>query len=104
VRLSTRRFCAVGGEGLEVVSASLQTICDPDNLCWILLALFAVQNTAPAVSAVLNPSPCGFVHRLLLGDDRRQPDHLERLSPHYALQFMFTNPGVTFVILGAIVL
>ena len=32
------------------------------------------------------------------------PEILKALSPHYALRFMWHNPGTTFIILGAVVL
>jgi KUP system potassium uptake protein len=73
----------------------------------ILLALFAVQKTWHRRSDGFGPITwCGFVAIGLLGVMQivGNPTIPRRLSPHYALQFMFTNPGVTFVHKGAIVL
>ncbi len=94
-------------EGMEVISPDLHRFIIPITLS-ILLALFMVQKHGTtgigkffgpitlvwfAVIAVL-----GVVH---IAD---QPNILWAISPHYALSFMWNQPGTTFIILGAVVL
>ena len=94
-------------EGLEVVSPAFKQYVIPITLM-ILLALFAVQKHGTGgIGRFFGPiTLVWFVAIGLLGVMQivGNPTILKALSPHYALQFMFTNPGVTFVVLGAIVL
>jgi KUP system potassium uptake protein len=94
-------------EGLEVVSPAFKQYVIPITLV-ILLALFAVQKHGTGgIGRFFGPiTLVWFVAIGLLGIMQivGNPTILKALSPHYALQFMFTNPGVTFVVLGAIVL
>ena len=94
-------------EGLEVVSPAFKQYVIPITLV-ILLALFAVQKHGTGgIGRFFGPiTLVWFVAIGLLGIMQivGNPTILKALSPHYALQFMFANPGVTFVVLGAIVL
>ena len=94
-------------EGLEVVSPAFKQYVIPLTLL-ILLVLFAVQKHGTGgIGRFFGPiTLVWFVAIGLLGvmQIMGNPTILKALSPHYALQFMFTNPGVTFVVLGAIVL
>ena len=94
-------------EGLEVVSPAFKQYVIPITLV-ILLALFAVQKHGTAgIGRFFGPiTLVWFVAIGVIGVLQIvvNPTILKALSPHYALQFMFTNPGVTFVVLGAIVL
>jgi KUP system potassium uptake protein len=94
-------------EGLEVISPQFKKWVVPLTLL-ILFALFAVQKRGTAsIGKFFGPitlvwfatlAGLGLVHIAA------HPEILQALSPHYALGFVWANPGVTFIILGAIVL
>ena len=94
-------------EGLEVVSPAFAKGVIPITLA-ILFALFAVQKNGTAgIGKFFGPiTLVWFLTIALLGVSQimTQPDILKALSPHYAVLFMWDNPGVTFIILGAVVL
>ena len=94
-------------EGLEVVSPTFKSAVIPLTLV-ILFGLFAVQKRGTAdigkffgpitVVWFLTIATLGVVH--IAG----HPTILWALSPHHAVGFMWHNPGITFIILGAVVL
>jgi len=94
-------------EGLEVVSPTFKKAVIPLTLV-VLLGLFAVQKRGTAdIGKFFGPitlvwfaviAVLGSVHIL------HNPSVLLALSPHYAVGFMWENPGTTFIILGAVVL
>ncbi len=94
-------------EGLEVVSPTFKKYLVPLALL-ILLALFMVQKRGTAsIGRFFGPiMVVWFMVIAILGafNVARDPDILWALSPHFALGFMFHNPGVAFVVLGAVVL
>ncbi len=94
-------------EGLEVVSPAFAQGVIPITLA-ILFALFAVQKKGTAgIGKFFGPITLAwFLTIALLGISQiiTQPEILKALSPHYAVVFMWANPGVTFIILGAVVL
>jgi len=94
-------------EGLEVVSPAFAKGVIPITLA-ILFALFAVQKKGTAgIGKFFGPiTLVWFVTIALLGVSEiiTQPGILKALSPHYAVMFMWANPGTTFIILGAVVL
>ncbi len=94
-------------EGLEVVSPAFKGAVIPLTLV-ILFALFAVQKRGTAgIGKFFGPiTLVWFVAIALLGLSHiaTNPAILWALSPHYALGFMWHNPGTTFIILGAVVL
>ena len=94
-------------EGLEVVSPAFATGVVPITLV-ILFGLFALQKYGTAgIGKFFGPiTIVWFVVIALLGISQivTNPGILRALSPHYALLFMWANPGVTFIILGAVVL
>ena len=94
-------------EGLEVVSPAFAKGVIPITLA-ILFALFAVQKHGTAgIGKFFGPiTLVWFVTIALLGVSQiiTQPGILKALSPHYAVNFMWGNPGTTFIILGAVVL
>ncbi|MBN9341638.1 MAG: potassium transporter Kup [Comamonadaceae bacterium] len=94
-------------EGLEVMSPNLHGAIIPLTLV-ILLGLFMVQkHGASSIGRFFGPvMVVWFVTIAALGVAQitRHPEILWALSPHYALGFMLANPGVTFVLLGAVVL
>lgn len=94
-------------EGLEVVSPAFAQGVIPITLA-ILFALFAVQKKGTAgIGKFFGPITLAwFLVIALLGISQiiTQPQILKALSPHYAVGFMWANPGITFIILGAVVL
>jgi KUP system potassium uptake protein len=94
-------------EGLEVVSPAFRGGVVPITLV-ILFGLFALQKYGTAgIGKFFGPiTIVWFVVIALLGISQivTNPGILKALSPHYALMFMWANPGVTFIILGAVVL
>ena len=94
-------------EGLEVVSPAFAKGVIPITLA-ILFALFAVQKKGTAgIGKFFGPiTLVWFLTIALLGISQiiTHPEILKALSPHYAVMFMWGNPGTTFIILGAVVL
>ena len=94
-------------EGLEVISPTFKEYVVPVTLI-ILFTLFAVQKRGTAgIGKFFGPiTLVWFAVLALLGVSQiiANPVILKALSPHYALMFMWFNPGTTFIILGAVVL
>ncbi|MFY8044410.1 MAG: potassium transporter Kup, partial [Rhodoferax sp.] len=74
----------------------------------ILFCLFAVQKRGTAgIGKFFGPiTVVWFLVIGILGVSHivHHPEILWAISPHYALGFMWNNPGTTFIILGAVVL
>jgi KUP system potassium uptake protein len=94
-------------EGLEVISPAFTRFVIPLTLV-VLFALFAVQKRGTTGIGKFFGPICAvwFVAIAALGVMHiwHNPEILKALSPHYALMFMWANPGTTFIILGAVVL
>ncbi|WP_096667629.1 potassium transporter Kup [Polaromonas sp. AET17H-212] len=94
-------------EGLEVISPAFEKYVIPATLV-ILFALFAVQKRGTAgIGKFFGPiTLVWFAVLAVLGAAQiiTNPIILKALSPHYAVMFMWFNPGTTFIILGAVVL
>ncbi len=94
-------------EGLEVVSSAFKRYVIPLTLV-ILFGLFALQKHGTAgIGKFFGPiTLVWFSVIAVLGVSHiaSNPAILWAISPHYALGFMFHNPGITFIILGAVVL
>ena len=94
-------------EGLEVVSPAFARGVIPITLA-ILFALFAVQKHGTAgIGKFFGPiTLVWFLTIAVLGVSQivTHPEILWAISPHYAVNFMWNNPGTTFIILGAVVL
>ena len=94
-------------EGLEVVSPTFKRFVVPLTLV-ILLALFMVQKRGTAsMGRFFGPIMVVWfivIAGLGLVNIAADPHILVALSPHYALGFIWENPGTTFIILGAVVL
>ena len=94
-------------EGLEVVSPAFKRFVIPLTLV-ILFCLFAVQKRGTSgIGKFFGPiTLVWFACISLLGISHivTNPAILWAISPHYALGFMWHNPGTTFIILGAVVL
>ena len=94
-------------EGLEVISPAFTRGVIPLTLL-ILFGLFAVQKRGTAgIGKFFGPiTVVWFLTIAVLGVSHivHHPEILAAMSPHHALRFMYYNPGVTFIILGAVVL
>ena len=94
-------------EGLEVVSPVFKQAVIPLTLL-ILFSLFAVQKRGTAgIGKFFGPITLlwfGTIALLGMLHIASNPEILWALSPHHALRFMWSNPGTTFFILGAVVL
>ena len=94
-------------EGLEVVSPAFKKYLVPLAIL-ILLGLFMVQKRGTAsIGRFFGPvMVVWFLIIALLGvvNIASGPEILWALSPHYAFGFVFHNPTIAFVILGAVVL
>ena len=94
-------------EGLEVAAPALHRFVVPLTLI-VLTALFAAQRLGTAVvGRFFGPVTLAwFVAMAALGVPHilAQPQVLVALSPHHALAFVFAQPGIAFIALGAVVL
>ncbi len=94
-------------EGLELISPAFKGYVIPATLI-ILFCLFAVQKRGTSgIGKFFGPiTLVWFTVIAVLGVAQiiSNPIILKALSPHYALMFMWHNPGTTFIILGAVVL
>lgn len=94
-------------EGLEVVSPQFKAYVIPLTLL-VLFALFFVQKTGTAgIGKFFGPVMMLWflaIAALGLRHIAQHPEILWALSPHYAWGFSLHNPGITFIILGAVVL
>jgi KUP system potassium uptake protein len=94
-------------EGLEVISPAFRQYVVPLTLA-ILFCLFLVQKRGTTgIGKFFGPlTLLWFAVISILGITHiaSNPEILLAISPHYALGFMWANPGITFIILGAVVL
>ena len=94
-------------EGLEVVSPGFRRFVVPITLL-VLFGLFALQKRGTGgIGKFFGPiTLIWFLSIAALGVSQivGHPEILGALSPHHALRFMWEQPGVTFIILGAVVL
>ena len=94
-------------EGLEIISPTFKKWVIPLTLV-ILFVLFWVQKRGTAgIGRFFGPiTLVWFLAIAVLGllQIVQRPEILLAISPHYALSFIWHNPGTTFIILGAVVL
>jgi KUP system potassium uptake protein len=94
-------------EGLEVISPAFTGYVIPLTLI-ILFCLFVVQKRGTAgIGKFFGPlTVTWFAVLAVLGlvQIADHPEILWAISPHYALGFIWHHPGITFIILGAVVL
>jgi KUP system potassium uptake protein len=94
-------------EGLEVISPAFKKYVIPMTLV-ILFGLFAVQKRGTTgIGKFFGPiTVVWFVCIAVLGvyHIMEDPDILWAISPTYALGFIWNQPYITFIILGAVVL
>jgi KUP system potassium uptake protein len=94
-------------EGLEVVSPAFTKYVIPLTIV-ILFGLFAVQKRGTSgIGKFFGPiTVVWFVVIAALGlyHIAAHPEIMWAISPHYAVQFIYNEPTITFLILGAVVL
>jgi KUP system potassium uptake protein len=94
-------------EGLEVVSPAFVRYVIPVTLA-ILFLLFWVQKRGTAdIGKFFSPVMLvwfGVIAALGVYRITGHPEILLALSPHHALGFVLRQPGITFIILGAVIL
>ncbi|HSV60379.1 MAG TPA: potassium transporter Kup [Variovorax sp.] len=94
-------------EGLEVVSPHFKEYVIPITLV-VLFGLFAVQKHGTAgIGRFFGPITLTWfiaISALGVAQILTHPEILRAISPHYALIFIWNNPGTSFLILGATVL
>ena len=94
-------------EGLEIVSPKFKSWVLPLTLM-VLVALFMVQKRGTAgIGKFFGPiMVLWFITIAALGvwNIVDHPAILWAMSPHHALRFIYNNPGISFIILGAVVL
>ncbi|CAN5762827.1 potassium transporter Kup [soil metagenome] len=94
-------------EGLEVVSHTFKDYVIPITLVVLFLLFFVQKNGTSGIGKFFGPiTLVWFATISVLGISHiaGNPAILWALSPHHALRFMYTMPGTTFIILGAVVL
>ena len=94
-------------EGLEVVSPHFKQYVIPLTLV-VLFCLFVVQKRGTSgIGKFFGPvTLVWFLTIAVLGVSHivTHPEILWAMSPHHALGFMWAHPGISFIILGAVVL
>jgi KUP system potassium uptake protein len=94
-------------EGLEVISPAFKKYVIPLTVV-ILFGLFAVQKRGTSgIGKFFGPiTVIWFIAIAALGlyHIASHPEILWAISPHHAIRFIITEPEVTFLILGAVVL
>ena len=94
-------------EGLEVVSPHFKKYVIPLTLV-VLFCLFAVQKRGTGgIGKFFGPvTLVWFATLAVLGVSHivSHPEILWAMSPHHAVGFMWAHPGISFIILGAVVL
>ncbi len=94
-------------EGLEVVSPAFKKYVIPLTII-ILFGLFAVQKRGTSgIGKFFGPiTVVWFAAIAALGvyHIAEHPEIMWAISPHFAVQFMYNEPSITFLILGAVVL
>ena len=94
-------------EGLEVISPHFTKAVIPLTLVILFLLFFVQKRGTAGIGKFFGPiTVAWFACIALLGIHQivGHPEILAALSPHYAVGFIWTNPGTTFIILGSVVL
>ncbi|MBC7435612.1 MAG: potassium transporter Kup [Bdellovibrionales bacterium] len=94
-------------EGLEIVSHAFKDYVIPITLVVLFLLFFVQKNGTSGIGKFFGPiTLVWFVTIAALGISHivSNPAILWAINPLYALRFMFSMPGTTFIILGAVVL
>ena len=94
-------------EGLEVVSPAFKQGVIPLTLVILFFLFFFQKHGTTGIGKFFGPITLvwfGVIALLGISQIATHPEILKAISPHYALLFMWANPGITFIILGAVVL
>ncbi len=94
-------------EGLEVIEPTFKQYVIPLTLL-VLFGLFAVQKRGTSgIGKFFGPITLLWflvISALGLVQIMAHPEILKAINPYYAVNFMWIQPGTTFIILGAVVL
>ncbi len=94
-------------EGLELLSPRFHRYVVPASLVIIFLLFFVQKSGTAGIGRFFGPiCALWFVTIAALGIPHiaAHPEVLGAISPHHALRFILQHPGITFVLLGALVL
>jgi KUP system potassium uptake protein len=94
-------------EGLEVISPHFTKAVIPLTLVILFLLFFVQKRGTAGIGKFFGPiTVTWFICIALLGVHQivDHPEILAAISPYYAVLFIWTNPGTSFIILGAVVL
>ena len=94
-------------EGLELLSPAFNPYIMPIALVVIFCLFYVQKNGTTGIGRMFGPiCAVWFVTIAALGIPHiwAHPEVLAAVSPHHALRFIFQHPGITFVLLGALVL
>lgn len=94
-------------EGLEVISPHFTKYVVPITLVVVFLLFWVQKRGTGGIGKFFGPITVVWfvvIAGLGLWHIASNPVILWALSPHYAIGFMLRNPGITFIILGAVVL
>nr|WP_237734819.1 potassium transporter Kup [Comamonas sp. NyZ500] len=94
-------------EGLEVISPHFTKAVIPLTLVILFLLFFVQKRGTAGIGKFFGPvTVTWFVCIALLGVHQimGHPEILAALSPHYAVRFIWNSPGISFIILGSVVL
>lgn len=94
-------------EGLEVISPHFTKAVIPLTLVILFLLFFVQKRGTAGIGKFFGPvTLTWFVCIALLGVHQimGHPEILAALSPHYAVRFIWNSPGISFIILGSVVL
>jgi KUP system potassium uptake protein len=94
-------------EGIEVAAPALKSVVLPVTLA-VLVGLFAIQRLGTqAIGRLFGPVMVLWFAVLAaagIGRLASHPQILRALSPHYAVEFFASHPGIAFISLGSVVL
>jgi KUP system potassium uptake protein len=94
-------------EGLEVISPHFTKAVIPLTLVILFLLFFVQKRGTAGIGKFFGPvTVTWFACIALLGVHQimGHPEILAALSPHYAILFIWNSPGISFIILGSVVL
>jgi KUP system potassium uptake protein len=94
-------------EGLELLSPDLHPYIVPLSLAIIFVLFWMQKNGTGGIGRLFGPvCAVWFVAIAALGVPHilEHPEVLSAVSPHHAVRFIAQHPGITFLLLGALVL
>ncbi|MES2787763.1 MAG: potassium transporter Kup [Pseudomonadota bacterium] len=94
-------------EGLELLSPVFTPYIMPIALVIIFMLFYVQKNGTSGIGKLFGPvCVVWFIVLALLGIPHivAHPEVLAAVSPHHALRFTLQHPGITFILLGALVL